>query len=78
MGQLNDRDLALESLMLALRSEDSLLPAEGRIGFLRARVHADLLAFGDRLSCEQEFKPEAVQLQSAGLMGQDAKAARTG
>ncbi|MCE9518774.1 MAG: class I SAM-dependent methyltransferase [Verrucomicrobia bacterium] len=74
MGSLKDRDLALETLMLALRSEESLVPAEGRIGFLRARVHADLLTFGERLVCEQDFKPEAAELQAAGLMGSDYKA----
>lgn len=73
MGGMNDRDLALETLMLALRSEDSLVPAEGRIGFLRARAHADLLTFGDRLSCEQDFKPVAAELHSAGLIGPEHK-----
>jgi len=71
MGRLNDRDLALESLMLALRSEESLVPAEGRIGFLRARAHGDLLEFGNRLVCEQDFKPDALELQAAGLTGSD-------
>ncbi len=74
MSSMNDRDLALETLMLALRSEESPMPAESRIGFLRARVHADLLALGDRLSCEQDFKPVSLELQAAGLMGPDHKA----
>lgn len=74
MGRLNDRDLALETLMLALRNEESLVPAEGRIGFLRARVHEDLPNFGDRLSCEQDFKPDALELQAAGVTGPDHKA----
>ncbi len=74
MSSMNDRDLALETLMLALRSEASLVPADGRIGFLRARVHAGLLPFGERLACEQDFKPAAVELHSAGLMGPDYKA----
>lgn len=73
MGGMNDRDLALETLMFALRSEESLVPADGRIGFLRARAHADLLAFGDRLSCEQDFKPLAAELHSAGLIGPEHK-----
>ena len=62
MGRLNDRDLALESLMLALRSEESLVPAEGRIGFLRARAHGDLVAFGGRLS-------STLRRANAGLTG---------
>lgn len=74
MGRLNDRDLALESLMLVLRSEESLVPAEGRIGFLRARVHGDLLKFRDRLVFEQDFKPDALELRAAGLAGPEPAA----
>lgn len=74
MGRLNDRDLALESLMLALRSEESLVPAEGRIGFLRARAHGDLQNVANRLVCEQDFRPEALELLAAGLTGTDYRA----
>ena len=59
--------------MLALRSGAVPVPAAGRIGFLRARVHDDLLQFGDRLSCEQDFKPAAADLEAAGLTGPDHK-----
>ena len=66
MSRHDDRDAALETMMLALEQEPALVPAEGRIGFLRARPHASLKQFGERLVCQQNYKPAAEALEAAG------------
>ncbi len=66
MSRANDRDAALQTLMLALENDPSLTPSEGRIAFLRARPHEGLRNFGDRLVCAQDFKPAAEELEAAG------------
>ncbi len=71
MSRAKDRDAALETLMLALENEPSLIPGEGRVAFLRARPHEGLRIFGDRLVCVQDFKPSADELEAAGWKNAD-------
>ncbi|MEI6534815.1 MAG: methyltransferase [Verrucomicrobiaceae bacterium] len=72
MSRANDRDAALETLMLALEAELTLVSDEGRVAFLRARPHEGLRKFGDRLVCMQNFKPAADELEGAGWKNADA------
>lgn len=60
-------DPALEALLHILNQNPSL-GGVGRVAFLRARAHADLQQrFGERLQCEQDFKPRADALERAGF-----------
>jgi 16S rRNA (guanine1207-N2)-methyltransferase len=60
------RHQALECMMLALEGQN-LVPDKGRIAFLRARPHANLQALGKRLFCQQDYKPQAAELDQAGF-----------
>lgn len=68
MSRAPARDLALQTLVLALEQEPALAPEDARIAFLRARPHAALARLGDRLACEQDFKAEAEALEAAGFV----------
>ncbi len=63
MSRHDDRDAALETIMLALENDSTLISNKGSVGFLRARPHAGLKQFGDRLICQQDFKPAAEGLE---------------
>ena len=67
MSREDGREIALRALALALERRPDLVPAAGRIAFLRARAHPILLRFADRLVCRQDFKPVATELESAGI-----------
>lgn len=71
MSRFNNRDAALETLMMALESEPDLLPEEGQIGFLRARPHPVMADFASRLSCQQNYKKDAEALQEAGFKAEE-------
>lgn len=64
MSRFNNRDAALETLMMALESEPDLLPEEGRIGFLRARWHPMLAHLAGRVSFQQDYRKDAEALQA--------------
>ncbi len=64
--------MALRALVLALESNPALVPADGRIAFLRAQPHPSLLGWGARLVCQQDFKPVAAELEAAGCHLADA------
>lgn len=60
-------DPALQALLHVL-SQNPALGGAGRVAFVRARAHADLKErFGERLLCEQDFKPRADALERAGF-----------
>lgn len=68
MGRDYARTQALDTMLLVLQREPSLLPAEGHVAFLHARAHPSLKeVFGDRLVCHQDYKPQADALEAAGL-----------
>jgi 16S rRNA (guanine1207-N2)-methyltransferase len=71
MSRFNNRDAALETLMMALESEPDLLPEEGQIGFLRARPHPVLGDFASRLVCQQNYKKDADALVAAGFKAEE-------
>jgi 16S rRNA (guanine1207-N2)-methyltransferase len=70
MSRHDDRNAALETIMLALENDPQLIPGKGQVGFLRARPHAGLKQFSDRLICQQDFKTaaEALELGSYKLV----------
>ena len=61
------RDQALQTLLLALDQEPDLLPEEGPIAFLNARVTPEFAALKSRLDCQQDYKPQYDALELAGF-----------
>jgi hypothetical protein len=55
MSRHDDRNAALETIMLALENDPQLVPGKGKVGFLRARPHVALKQFIDRLICVHKY-----------------------
>lgn len=68
MGRKNESEAALETLLRALLADKDLVSTQGRVGFLRARAHDSLKEiFGNRLSCEQDYRPAAAALEAGSF-----------
>ncbi len=68
-------ELALQTLAHLVGNSTELTDAAGRIAFMHALPHDGLAHLGDKLECEQAFKPRNKRLRAAGFRVVDSLSA---